>query len=496
MFEVGLAQVCEEINQAFTAGNHGRVEHLLWPALDQFNDNPQLWFYAGNLFFQTGRAAMAAQAFEKCLALDENPLVMANLGAAYRRLNQHENGIAVLKSCIERYPDYEPALVNFGAMYVNEGTPESGIPALERAVAIGRAKGKLEKGAEWNLGLLYLEAGRLGEGFDIYRNGYGSERLVRSYAHDPGGEPLRLTPEAHSGAIAGAALKKERPTLIVWGEQGLGDELMFATTLCDAIAHYDVIFECHPRLESIYRNARFARLLREEGREVRIYPTRKESAITWSKDVKADYKCPVADLAAFYRRDVSSFVQAWMRWAPFYTYDTVESDDYRAHLKVIAKGRPIVGLATHGGVLTTARQYRTLKLPEIEYLISNTEALFVSLDYDDMTPLAIHLHSKFPGRFIWAPAIVQHWDYAHTAALCGATDINVLVCQSVAHISAAIGAQTRVLAPKRAAWREIKTPEIGNRWFLWPGDNTELLMQDDPESWKKPLDAVIAELKR
>ncbi len=498
MFEVGLTNVCEEIGQAFKTSNYSRIEGLLWPALDQFSDVPQLWFYAGCVFFQTGRAALAARAFERAIELDMNPMVLANLGASYRRLNQHAEGLAVLKAALELQPDYEPALVNYGAMYVNEGTPERGIPSLERAVALGSAKGAIERGAEWNLGLLYLEAGRFGDGFDIYRRGYGTERLVRNYAYAGGPEPKRLEPADHAVAVAGAALKKDRPTLIVWGEQGIGDEMMFATCLNDAIAHYDVIFECHPRLEKIYRNSRFAEYLRQEGREVHIYPTRKDQGISWPADagIKAQFKCPIADLAAFYRREAKDFTDAWKKHGPFYRPNYEEMLDYTDHLQSIAKGRKVVGIAFNGGVMTTARQYRTLKIPEIEYLFQNTDCLFVSLDYDDMTRHALYLNEKHPGRFVWMPSIVHHWDYDHTAALCGATDMNVMVCQSVAHISAGCGFKTRVLAPKRAAWREILVPEVGkDKWYWWPGDDTKLYMQTDPEDWRGPLDRVIADIK-
>jgi tetratricopeptide (TPR) repeat protein len=205
MFEVGLEQVCEEINDAFGGKNFARVDSLLWPALDQFPEVPQLWFYAGNLAFKTGKAALSAMCFERAVQLDENPLVLANLGAAYRRMNRHEDGLAVLQRALERDPNYEPALVNYGAMWVNEGRPENGIPSLEKAVALGRARGKLEEGAEWNLGLLYLEAGRFAEGFDIYRNGYGAERLVRTYGYGDVPEPKRLDNEVHAAAVSRAA---------------------------------------------------------------------------------------------------------------------------------------------------------------------------------------------------------------------------------------------------------------------------------------------------
>lgn len=498
MFEVRLEQVCEEINQAFRAQNFNRVEHLLWPALDQFVDMPQLWFYAGNVFFQTGRPSLAVLCFTRCLELDDNQLVLANLGASYRRLNDQERGLMVLQAAIDRDPDFEPALVNYGAMFVNEGCPERGIPALERACELGRARGQLEKGAEWNLGLLYLEAKRFAEGFDIYRRGYGSERLVRNYAYGEVKDPPRLEPEDHAAAVAGAQFGKRRPTLIVWGEQGIGDELMYGTCFNDMIDHYEIVFECHPRLERLHKNSTWANRLRAEGRPVRIFPTRKDSGFSWHQDeqIVADFKCPIADLAAYTRRTAQAFKDSWDRSGPTYSAKPQEVADYRLKLEQMAQGRKIVGLATHGGVLTTARFYRTLKFPEIEHLFKNTECLFVGFDYDNMTPFAIAMSERYPGRYIWFPSVVQHWDFDHTAALLAATDMNVLVCQSAAHLSAGIGQTTRVLAPKQVAWREIKVPELGeDTWYWWPGANTKLYMQNVAGDWTGPLDRVIEDIK-
>lgn len=490
MFEVGLQSACEEINQAFHDGNLQRVDQLLWPALDQFNELPQLWFYAGNLLFKTGRVALSALCFEHALELDQNELVLANLGAAYRRLNQNEDGMRVLSVALERNPNYEPALVNLGSMFVNEGCPEKGIPHLEKAVALGKARGKLETGAEWNLALLYLEAARFGEGFDLYRNGYGAERLVRKYGHGDVPEPKRLEPEDHR-RVQG----RERPTLIVYGEQGIGDELMASTVLNDAIEDFDIIFECHPRLERLHRNALWARRLVEEGRPAKFYPTRKDTHIGWpvADNIRADFKCPVLDLAAFYRRDIESFRSTWNKHGPTYTYNVPEAESYRAQLVELAQGRPIIGLATHGGVMSTARQYRTIRLPELEYLFSKTDAFYVCLDYDDMTQTAMYLNEKYPGRYYWSPAVVQHWDFEHTGALLAATDMNVMVCQSAAHLSAGIGAQTRVLTPKRCAWRYAPTDKA-DEWFWYSGDHVRLYRQDDPESWTGPLDRVIGDI--
>lgn len=475
MQEIGLSQVCDEIAKAFTADDGARIESMLWPALNQFPDMPQLWFYAGNHLFRTDRAAMAVQAFERCIELDSNSLVLANLGAAYRRLNAHEEGIRVLKAALDRNPDYGPALVNLGSMYVNEGKPAEGIPHLERAVALGRASGRMERGACWNLALLYLEAGRFKEGFDLYRTGLGDERLVRNYGKESKGvaEPAVLQPTSET---------KEK-TLIVWGEQGIGDELMFAQCLPDAMREFGkVIFECHPRLEWLHRQA-------YPG--LTIYPTRKDEQIEWpiKENIHADYKCPIGDLASRYRPDLAAYKAGFT----LYRYDEREREAYRSQLEQLARGRKIVGIATRGGVMQTARTYRTLRVADADRLFSNTECLFVGLDYDDMTGFASSCDEKYPERYVWFPSIVQHWDYHHTGALMAACDLVVTVAQSAAHLAAVLGLPTRVLCAKQAAWREARLD--GDTWYLYPDPSVKIYHQEKNGDWSGPLDRVVADIK-
>lgn len=472
MHEIGLPQVLAGIEAAAQAGDHAKVEALLWPALDQFPDLPQLWFYAGNVLFQTGRAALAVRALEYAAQLDEQPLVLANLGAAYRRLNRIEEGRRVLTAALERDPDYAPALTNMGSLYVNEGNPHAGIPYLERALSAG------ERAAAWNLALLYLEAGEFARGFDLYRLGHGHERMVRSYGSDTYGipEPKLLEPDD----------PREGKTLIVWGEQGIGDELMFGTILEEARRDFgQVIFECHPRLERLHRAA-------HPG--MQIFPTRKDQYITWpiEHQVRADYKAPIGDLAGLYRRSREDFIRAWERAGPTYRYNINEALEYRRLLELRAEGRPIVALATRGGVIQTARTYRTLRIPDVDYLFSQTDCLFVGVDYDDMLQFASYVQERHEDRYLWFPSIVQAWDYDHVAALLAACDLTVAVCQSVAHLSAGLGLPTRVLVPKRCAWRYGLE---GEEWYWYPDPAVKLYRQSDPDRWREPLDRVIADIR-
>ena len=484
-----MADVFASIEEAFKNEDVPRVEALLWPALDQFPFESRLWFYGGCVYFKKGQVAVAQALFHRAVDLDDAPHIYSNLGACYRRLNLHEEGIHVLKMAVEKKPDYVPALTNLGSMFVNEGRPEEGIPYLEKAKAIGT-----ERGAVWNLGLLYLEAARFAEGFDHYREGVTHERSTRSFGSKDGSipDPLLMTPELFKWA------RGQRKRVIVWGEQGIGDELMFATILNDAIEDFDVVFECHPRLEKLHRNSTWAQKLTEQGRPVQIYPTRKDDWIQWpiNDKVVADYKMPIGDLACYYRRDLASFKAGWDRSGPTYRAKQAEAEPYRERLSALAGDRPIVGLATRGGVMQTSRTYRVIRQQEIDRLMQETNALFVSLDYEDMLGLAGYIEEKYgPDRYRWFPSIVHHYDYDHTAALVSACDMVVTVCQSVAHLAAGIGAQTRVLAAKRCAWREIAAdPANPELWYWWPGENTRIYHQKAVDDWRYPLDRAISDV--
>jgi tetratricopeptide (TPR) repeat protein len=483
--EVGIQVVYGAIEEAFKAEDLDKVEQLLWPALDQFPGESRLWFYGGCIFFKRGKSALAAQLFTRAIDLDDSPHIYSNLGACYRRMNLHEQGLQVMRAALDRNPTYAPSLVNIGSMYVNEGSPEKGIPYLEKAMQIGG-----ERGAIWNCGLLYLESARFGEGFDLYRQGITHERASRSYGTAEKAppeveripEPALLTPEVVEEARASG----RKPRVIVWGEQGIGDELMFGTIIEDMRQDFEVVFECHPRLEKLHRNA-------HPG--LTIYPTRKDEWINWpiSDRVIAEFKAPIGDLGGYYRRDLASFKSSWTGGT--YRPKPEEVSGYQSRLELAAGSRPIVGLATRGGVMQTSRTYRTIRHLEIDRLMTETNALFVSLDYDDMLELASYIEDKYGDeRFRWFPSITQHWDYHHTAALIGACDLVVTVCQSVFHISAGMGQATRVLTPRRCAWRYAPIPGEPELSYWYPGEQIKLYRQDDENSWQHPLDKVIADI--
>ena len=470
MEEVGLSDVISRLSQAFEAGQHDQVEELLYPALDQYPGVAPLWFFAGNVNFRLKSAAMALACYNRSNELETNPHVMANMAACYRRLNLTDLGIVVAKRALTLDPNCLPALVNLGGMSVNEGDPGPGIQALEKALPLTE-----EHAARWNLGLLYLEAGRFAEGFDLYASGRGYERLIRTYPVPGRPEPILLEPEH----------ERAGKTLVVWGEQGIGDELMFGTLLEEARQDFGrVILDCHPRLARLHATAHPT---------IELRPTRKlvPELATWParEDAQIDYKAPIGDLARLYRRSPGDFKPARRIEA-----NRQEALGYRQRLVAHTGDRKLIGLAMRGGVISTARLMRSVRMEDLEPLFEQTDACFVSLDYEDMSALATQIQERYGrDRFHWFPSILYAWDYDHTAALVAATDMTVTVCQSVAHLSALMGHPTRVLTPTRVAWRYGLE---GESWYWYPGADAKLYRQERGDSWARVVAKVVADINQ
>jgi tetratricopeptide (TPR) repeat protein len=460
---ITLDSVVEEINKALQVGNYPLAEQFIWPALDQRPNRGVLWFYAGTILAAQGRHALGLQCFEKSAQLEPHPAIWSNMAACLRYMNDVPMCRRVLEIGLEHVPDEPHILGNLCGSYVNEGNPWPGIAYGERI----KDSPDVGPAAKFNLSLLYLEAGEYAKGFDLYAQGHHSHREQRAYEPDP----PPLTREMHE------ELRGKGKRLLVYGEQGLGDELMFATMIEDAKRDYQIIFDCHPRLEWLHQHSSWA-----PG--VTLHATRKNFEVDKGWKVEADAKVSIGNLGRFYRDDVSKF-----QWhGPVYQAPPTEAAQYRAHLEKIARGRKIIGLATRGGTMSTARLYRMMPPAVLERLFADDRYLFVSLDYEDVTPLADWATHKFgPGRFVWHPSIVWHWDYHQTAALIAATDAVVTVTQTVAHLSAAMGHPTYVMTPSRPDWRMGLT---GETWNWYPTPNTRLLRQTE-DSWQPALSRLF-----
>ncbi len=462
--EVGLAAIVEQIGQSVAEENIRLTDTLLWPALDQYPDIPQLWYHAGNHLFSLDKISLAAMCYERSIELEPNATSLANLGAAFRRLNQAPKALNVLHQSVALDPNSKSAWTNLAACYINEGNPQEGLEFINRALEIDPNFDR----ARWNAALINLELGNFRKGFELYEAGLGADRLLHTY-----GEAKYLTDARHE------LHRGRNEALIVYGEQGIGDELMFGSILYDLKKDYNVTFDCHPRLSWFFEQAH---------PDITVRPTRKENdqAPAWIGEQRAQLYVALADTAKFYRPSRSAFTKAWKANAPFYEAPADETQEYRAGLEALANGRKIIGLATRGGVIKTNRHYRTIRPPHLAPILGDDRYFFVSLDYEAVDPMVEEINKEFgPNKIVHWRAVNHHFDYQHTAALVKATDCLITVCQSVFHLAGCLDHPTCCLAPAAPAWRYGLT---GKRAYWYPGNNIRLFRAKHGQDWQEPMD--------
>jgi tetratricopeptide (TPR) repeat protein len=189
------------------------------------------------------RAASQFAAAEALLApaLARNPEsaeLWLTLGSVYREMGDAEKAEAHYREALARKPDYTAALVNLADLLSDAGQHDEALVLYDRALK----REPHNSQARLNRAILHLLRGNLPEGWRDY-----AARLKI-----PGKAPLcdHKLPKWN-----GTPLKRTR--LLVTAEQGVGDQLMFASMIPELAARTtaeggSLILECEPRLVSLF----------------------------------------------------------------------------------------------------------------------------------------------------------------------------------------------------------------------------------------------------
>jgi tetratricopeptide (TPR) repeat protein len=347
---------------------------------------------------------------------------------------------------------------NLASMYVATGDPKEAINYCNKGLIFVTDSRALK----WNRALAYLEMGDYEKGFEDYEHGvriqgdtYISDQDRPDRNYHPHGTPRW---DGTKGV-----------SVVVYGEQGIGDELMFASVIPDLMKDCKVIIDAHPRLADLFR---------ETFPNVPVYGTRKEAGLPWSQYHNIDYKIAMGSLGKFYRKKKEDFPGT-----PYLKVPEALIQKYKERLSLLGNKRKI-GISWKGGVKTTNRSSRHIPL-EMWTQILSLDADFISLQYhEDAQEDVDRFQESHPD------ITIHHWkdvldDYDETAGLVANLDLIISVPQSVIHLAGAIGTETYQLCPKRALWQMGPYKE-DMPWY----ESVTNIWQGHDEKWEPVLDAA------
>ncbi len=397
--------------------------------------------------------AIAAAAVARDPAAYEARLL---LGRAFQKLHEPARALEQFEAALRLRGD-DAELYDFrGSMYQEIGRLQDAFADYDRALALR---------PDFPLAAFHRAMARLLVGdFERGWQDYELRRLSAGFATAAAG-----LPRWDGSPLAGR-------TLLIAREQGLGDEIMFASMFSQLVSQSKhCIVECDPRLVTTFRRS-FPRAT--------VFGTDAGGGLpAWIAPESIDVAIEAGSLPGLLRRRRDDFP----KHAGYLSADPLKVDRWRQRLAGMGPSLKL-GLAWTGGVRRTRRSLRSLSLEDMLPLLRTPGTRFVSLEYTGDAGRDIDALRARHGIEIvhWPEAIA---DYDETAALVCALDRVVSVCTSVVHLGGALGRPVSVLAPVSPEWR-YGFAEDSMPWY----PSVRLFRQADYGEWGPVISAVACEL--
>lgn len=436
---INTLELAKEAHDDIVAGNVDLAYKKILFLINHKPDDPYVLYLFATYHSKKENMGAAMMAYEKAVLLHpEFSESINNLGGIYRKMGRFDQAIATFEKAIaiaktekfkrdygdkatETLADY---ISNLGSSYVASHNAQKAIDYFDEALALNPNCDN----AKWNKALVQLEIGEYEEGFKNYD--YGDRQNAKK---DRNYRPKDKETPIWNG-------EKDK-TVVVYGEQGIGDELMFATCIPDLVKDCKkVIYDAHPRLYRMFRDA-FGSM------GVDVYGTRKDHEVAWHLNYDIDYKLPIGSIAKFYRKKLEDFPRK-----PYLIPDEKCKQKVQERLQTLPKKRLNIGISWKGGTHKSSKDSRVLPMHNLLPLFDSLDANIISLQYHDNALHEIDQFCEGTGQLIHHfKDLISNYDL--TLALVDQLDVVISVPQSVIHLCGTANARAFQLCPYNHLWQ-------------------------------------------
>lgn len=403
----------------YEAKRYPEAMETLLNLLDDNPDDPAALFLIGGIFIAQNKKGLAKNIMARCVKFAPD---RAEAWVNYGRCQEDgPDGWAMTEWCmrkaLEIHPDLKVALSNLGALELQRGNPDAAMPWLERALAIDPGY----QVAQSTKGFAHLMRGEWREGWKLYHTMVGH----------------RSRPDIQYGDLPvwdGTPGK----TVIVNGEQGIGDELLYCEPLRDMAKDCTIIYDGMPRLKGL--------MTRSLPNNVYVAGGRWDDELVLPANLKPDARITQAGVCMYYRNTDDDFPGT-----PYLKADEGQRISMRAMLDSLGPG-PKIGIAWTGGTKQSRLLYRRRTLEELTPILRIPGVQWVSLQYKDPHDEITEYHKRRGVTIHHMPWVTETKDYDLTAALVAELDLVVAVPTSVVQLAGGLGTQTVVMVPPVTGW--------------------------------------------
>jgi tetratricopeptide (TPR) repeat protein len=379
-----------------------------------------------------------------------------NRGNILKDLNRFDDAIASYNRALMLTPDDAETYSNRGLALQGLKRLDEALASHERAIALQPDNPK----AHWNKGLTLLLRGDFENGWPMYE--------WRWHEANATSKPLATGKPRWTGA--------EKKRILVWAEQGIGDELMFSAMLPEMLSLCSrLIVKVDVRLIPL--------LGRSMSNEIAFVPS---SAIVDENEY--DEQIPMGSLCRYFRGHEASFG----RTRDGYIADNKErTNSIKMGLQQSGSpGNKRCGISWRSKNEQSGAN-RSLTLKAFIDMLPLPSVDFVSLQYGDTDEEIERVRSESGVNVLSYKDVDNFHDIDGLASLIQACDFVVSVDNSTVHLAGALGRDTRVLLPFMPNWRWLIDRD-DSPWY----SSVKLYRQGSDRSWSGVFENVRSDLAR
>ncbi|HEX4532621.1 MAG TPA: tetratricopeptide repeat protein [Rhizomicrobium sp.] len=442
-------------------------------------EDPDLLINLGLMAWQMRMTDAAEKMFRLHIAAcPDSPLGYNNLGTIQSEKGQRSAGIETIRSAIYRMPT-EPVLWNaLATVLADDGRSEESLTFYEEAVRLDPTFSR-----PWhNLGFAYSHLGRLEEALAAYDKSLeymleerertetihsrsvclmGMGRLEEGFREYEVRNIQRFRAYVHhvieAPVWSGEPLDGKR--VLIVGEQGLGDELMFANILPDLARAVGpdgkLQIAVDPRLIPMFQRS-FPQadvgtyddrtlMDRDGNKELRFVPFAQ----------KPDFYAPMGTPLQYLRKNLEDFPRE-----AFLKADPARVAGFRAQLEAIGPG-PYVGVCWRSMTLGAKRKKYYSALDMWNPILQTPGVTFVNVQYGDCTDELQRAQEQSGVRIHTIDGLDLKNDLDGAAALSEALDLVISAPTAAAATAGSVGTEVWFLMAGRT-W-----PQLGTDHYPW-----------------------------
>ena len=367
----------------------------------------------------------------------------SNLSGALKELGKLDEAEVSCRRALTIKPDSVEAQSNLGIVLQAKGHFEA---AMDSHLKTLELKPGFQE-ARMNLGYAQLACGRLSEGWKNHE--FRTDLDKKRFPHLPfwAGENLH------------------GKTLLISCEQGIGDEIMFASLYSEIITQADhCVIECTAKLIPL-----FTRSFPHAHMVPKLKSPHPETQTSF------DYQCSAGSLAQWLRPNIESFPQQ----NKFLQANPARVAYWKQRLAELGP-EPKIGFCWRSSLATGERPLHYTDLSQWGPIFVLQGAHFINLQYDKCSAELYEARQQFGVPLHDFSEVDMYNDLDETAALIHALDLVISAPTAVSAIAAALGVNTWVMA-YGISWETHGTNH--NPWF--PS------MQFFSRRWDQTWDGII-----